>query len=164
MIGKHNRIYRMISSFTSEQSEQRLDRLTDIETSKIIQINDEEVIVELQYDGKVCHWEKGDLMLAILMIDDDGLREFKRLDNKMHEGFDGWTKYEDITEDVLYDRFDTSVFGFLENDMKFDFFVYRNENLTKDDVLDKILKFGVDSLTENEKLLLADKKMINPFD
>ena len=158
------RIYRIITSFTAEQSEIGVKKFSDYEIKEVMEIVDSCVNYTLKYDGKVCHWEKGDLMLAILMIDDDGLREFKRLDNKMHEGFDGWTKYEDITEDVLYDRFDTSVFGFLENDMKFDFFIYRNENLTKDDVLDKILKFGVDSLTENEKLLLADKKMINPFD
>jgi hypothetical protein len=87
------------------------------------------------------------------------------LDNKMHKDFtNGWTKCEDITESVLYDVFDTSVFGFFENEMIYDFFIWRSQNLTKDDVLDKILKFGIDSLTKNDKLVLEDKKMILPFD
>lgn len=156
------RIWKVISNFDAEQTEEGAIRLNSDELKSVEDILDEHLF--LRYDGKVCHWENGDLMLAILMIDDDGLKEFKRLDNKMHEGFEGWTKYEDITEDVLYDRFDTSIFGFLENDMKFDFFVYRNENLTKDDVLDKILKFGIDSLTKNDKLVLEGKEMILPFD
>ena len=164
MTEKHNRIYRMISSFTSEQSEQRLDRLTDIETSKIIQINDEEVIVELQYDGKVCHWREGDLNYSILYLTEKQVEFIKEIDKKLHEGLEGYTTIDDITEDVLYDRFNTSVFGFLEFEMKFDFFKYRKENLTKDDILDKILKYGKESLTENDKLLLEDKQMISPID
>ena len=164
MIGKHNRIYRMISSFTSEQSEQRLDRLTDIETSKIIQINDEEVIVELQYDGKVCHWREGDLNYSILYLTEKQVEFIKEIDKKLHEGLSGYTLIDDITEDVLYEKFDTSVFGFLEFEMKYDFFRYRQEYLTKDDVLDKMLKYGKESLTENDKLLLEDKQMISPID
>ena len=34
----------------------------------------------------------------------------------------------------------------------------------KDDVLDKMLKYGKESLTENDKLLLEDKEMISPID
>ena len=38
------------------------------------------------------------------------------------------------------------------------------ENLTKDDILDKILKYGKESLTENDKLFMDDKEMISPLD
>ena len=76
----------------------------------------------------------------------------------------GYTLIDEITEDVLYEKFDTSVFGFFEFEMKYDFFRYRERNLTKDDVLDKLLKYGKESLTENDKLLLEDKEMISPID
>ncbi len=56
------------------------------------------------------------------------------------------------------------MFGFFQFEMRFDFFKYREENLIKDDILDKILKHGKESLTENDKLLLEDKKMISPID
>ena len=164
MTEKHNRIYRMISSFTSEQSEQRMNKLTDGELSKIHQIIDEEVIVDLQYNGKVCHWREGDLNFSILYLTEKQVEFIKEIDKKLHEGLSGYTLIDDITEDVLYEKFDTSVFGFLEFEMKFDFFKYRQENLTKDDVLDKMLKYGKESLTENDKLLLDDKQMISPID
>jgi len=48
--------------------------------------------------------------------------------------------------------------------MIYDFFIWRSKNLTKDDVLDKILKFGIESLTKNDKLVLEGKEMILPFD
>ena len=86
------------------------------------------------------------------------------MDDKLHKDIEGYTTIDDITEDVIYDRFDTSVFGFLQLEMSFDFFKYREENLTKDDILDKILKYGKESLTENDKLLLEDKVMISPID
>lgn len=164
MTEKHNRIYRMISSFTSEQSEQRMDKLTDIELSKIHQIIDEEIIVDLQYNGKVCHWREGDLNYSILYLTEKQVEFIKEIDKKLHEGLSGYTLIDDITEDVLYEKFDTSVFGFLEFEMKYDFFRYRDRNLTKDDVLDKMLKYGKESLTENDKLLLEDKQMISPID
>ena len=164
MTEKHNRIYRMISSFTSEQSEQRMDKLTDIELSKIHQIIDEEIIVDLQYNGKVCHWREGDLNFSILYLTEKQVEFIKEIDKKLHEGLSGYTLIDDITEDVLFEKFDTSVFGFLEFEMKYDFFRYREKNLTKDDVLDKMLKYGKESLTENDKLLLEDKEMISPID
>lgn len=164
MTEKHNRIYRMISSFTSEQSEQRMDKLTDIELSKIHQIIDEEIIVDLQYNGKVCHWREGDLNYSILYLTEKQVEFIKEIDKKLHEGLSGYTLIDDITEDVLYEKFDTSVFGFLEFEMKYDFFRYRDRNLTKDDVLDKILKYGKETLSENDKLLLEDKQMISPID
>jgi len=156
------KIFKIISNYTQEQTEVGSIRLTSDEVAKVEKILDENVF--LKYDGKVCHWERGDLMYAIMITDDDGISEMMRIDNKMHKGFEGWTEFEDITEEVLYDKFDTSVFGFFENEMIYDFFIWRSQNLTKDDVLDKILKWGIDSLTKNDKLVLEDKKMVLPFD
>lgn len=164
MTEKHNRIYRMISSFKDVESEGGMKNLTDVELEKIHQLIDSEVIIDLKYNGKVCHWREGDLNYNILYLTESQIEFIKLIDKKLHEGLSGYTLVDEITEDVLYDRFDTSVFGFFEFEMKFDFFKYRQENLTKDDVLDKILKYGKETLSENDKLLLEDKQMISPID
>jgi hypothetical protein len=48
--------------------------------------------------------------------------------------------------------------------MKFKFHEYRVNYLTKDDILYKILKYGKESLTENDKLFMKDEEMISPLD
>lgn len=163
-MNQHNRIYRMISSFTEEQSQKSITQLTDIELAQVHDLMDNETIVDFKYDGKVCHWGEGDLNYSILYVTEKQMMFVKEMDNKLHEGIEGYTTIDDITEDVLYDRFDTSVFGFLHLEMKFDFFNFRKEYLTKDTLLDKILKYGKDSLTNNDKLFLEDKEMISPID
>lgn len=44
-----------------------------------------------------------------------------KLTKSAHNGMEGYTIIDDISEDVLYDRFDMSVFGFFEFEMGFDF-------------------------------------------
>ena len=163
MTNKHNRIYRMISSFTEEQSQNSVSQLTDFELAEVYKLIDNENIIDFKYDGKVCHWREGDLNYSILYVTEKQINFVKEMDDKLHKDIEGYTTIDDITEDVIYDRFDTSVFGFLQLEMSFDFFKYREENLTKDDILDKILKYGKESLTENDKLLLEDKVMISPI-
>ena len=163
MTEKHNRIYRMISSFKDEESEEGMKNLTDAELEKIHELIDNEIIIDLKYNGKVCHWREGDLNYNVLFLTEKQIEFLKLMDKKLHEGLSGYTLIDDITEDVLYERFDTSVFGFFEFEMKFDFFRYREKYLTKDDVLDKLLKYGKESLTENDKLVLEDKEMISPL-
>ena len=161
---KHNRIYRMISSFTEEQSQNSVSQLTDFELAEVYKLIENENIIDFKYDGKVCHWREGDLNYSILYVTEKQINFVKEMDDKLHEGIEGYTTIDDITEDVLYDRFDTSVFGFYQFEMRFDFFKYREGNLIKDDILDKILKHGKESLSENDKLLLEDKEMISPID
>ena len=164
MTEKYNRIYRMISSFNDEESDSGIKNLTDVELEKIHQLVDNEIIIDLKYNGKVCHWREGYLNYNILFLTESQIEFIKLIDKKLHEGLSGYTLIDEITEDVLYEKFDTSVFGFFEFEMKYDFFRYRERNLTKDDVLDKLLKYGKESLTENDKLLLEDKVMISPID
>ena len=164
MTNTHNRIYRMISSFTEEQSQKSMTQLTDVELVQVHDLIDNENIIDFKYDGKVCHWREGDLNYSILYVTEKQINFVKEMDNKLHEGIEGNTTIDDITEDVLYDRFDTSVFGFFQLEMKYDFFNFRKEYLTKDILLDKILKYGKDSLTDNDKLFLEDKEMISPID
>lgn len=164
MTNKHNRIYRMISSFTDEQSQNSVSQLTDFELAEVYKLIENENIIDFKYDGKVCHWREGDLNYSILYVTEKQINFVKEMDAKLHEDIEGYTTIDDITEDVLYDRFDTSVFGFYQFEMRFDFFKYREGNLIKDDILDKILKHGKESLSENDKLLLEDKEMISPID
>ena len=166
MTDKHIKIYRLITSFTVEQSKIGWKKFTPIEIQEISDFLDDncEDRYEFQYDGNVCHWDKGDLEHDIFFITENDIEKIKNWDKIIHEGMDGFTKIDDITEDVLYDRIDTSVFGFFEFEMRYKFFQYRFENLTKDDILDKVLKYGKESLTENEKLFLDDKNMISPID
>jgi hypothetical protein len=154
----------MISSFTDEQSQNSVSQLTDFELAEVYKLIENENIIDFKYDGKVCHWREGDLNYSILYVTEKQINFVKEMDDKLHEGIEGNTTIDDITEDVLYDRFDTSVFGFYQFEMRFDFFKYREGNLIKDDILDKILKHGKESLSENDKLLLEDKEMISPID
>lgn len=158
------RIYRLISSFSDEESRMGFKNLTDIEISEISDLIDGEVIVDLKYDGEVCHWCDGHLSYNILFVTEDQIEFIKLVDDKIHEGLSGYTKIDDITEEVLFDRFETSVFGFFEVEMQYDFFLWRKNHLTKDDVLDKILKYGVASLSENDKLFLDNKEMLSPYE
>lgn len=159
-----DRIYRMVSSFTDEQSSIGLEKLSSFELSQVTDIMDDYIIIDLKYNGEVCHWREGDLNYSVLFMPQSKIDIIKSLETKVHEGLEGYTVIDDITEDILYEKFDTSVFGFLEFEMKFEFFKYRKDYLTKDIILDKILKYGKDSLTENEILFLSDKEMISPID
>ena len=155
-----DRIYRMVSSYTDEQSLIGLEKLSSFELSQVTDIMDDYIIIDLKYNGEVCHWREGDLNYSVLFMPQSKINIIKSIETKVHEGLDGYTVIDDITEDILYEKFDTSVFGFFEFEMNFEFFKYRKDYLTKD----KILKYGKDSLTENEKLFLGDKQMISPID
>ena len=159
-----DRIYRIITSFTSEQSEVGVKQFSTFELDEIMYIVDNSHIYTFKYDGKVCHWREGDLEYNIFFCDEKVMKKLTEFDEKAHNGMEGYTTIDDISEDVLFDRFDMSVFGFFEFEMGFDFFKYREKYLTKDDILDKILKYGKESLSDNDKLVLEDKEMVSPID
>jgi hypothetical protein len=165
MTNKHIKVFRIITSFTSEETLEAFKKFSPFEIEIMTNLIDDcGDRYEFQYDGNVCHWENGELEYDIFFVTESNIRELEKWDNIIHEGLEGHTKIDDITEDVLYDRIDTSVFGFFEFEMKVKFYDYRVENLTKDDILDKILKYGKESLTENDKLFMDDKEMISPLD
>ena len=113
-----------------------------------------------KYDGEVCHWKNGDDMLVIIITDSENISKIESIDFKYNGVVD---KFVDITKDILYDTYDTKIFGFAEEKMIIEFQKYRNIYLDKDIILDKINELGIESLTENDKLLLSDKKMIFRF-
>lgn len=159
-----SRVYRIITSFTTEQSEIGVKQFSTTEIEEIMDIVDSTHNYTFKYDGKVCHWREGHLEYNIFFCDEKTIQKLNEIDEKAHNGMEGYTIIDDISEDVLYDRFDMSVFGFFEFEMGFDFFKYREKYLTKDDILDKILKYGKESLSDNDKLVLEDKEMVSPID
>lgn len=157
------KIYKVISTYSTEDTELGLTRLTQHENEIADNIIDDYNNNFFLYDGNVCDWEEGDRMYAVLIMTESEIKQFKEIDDKLHEGFEGYTTIEEITESVLYDMFDCNIFGFAKSDMEFTFFQYRNNYMTKDDILDKILKHGKKSLTQNDLLFLEDKEMIFPI-
>lgn len=157
------RIFKIVTSFTDEQSFDRLCNLDDSELVKMLDLEYNPNFKSFYFDGDVCHWKNGHLQMYIFIADRDELDEILIIDSKLHIGLDGFTKYEDITEDILYDVHDLSVYGYAMENMEALFHFYRRDHLTKDVILDKILKYGIDSLTENDRKILEDKKMVAPF-
>jgi hypothetical protein len=169
MTNKYIKVYRFFTTFTLEQSEIGWDKFTPFEFEEIRNYLETNCYdrYEFKFDGNVCHLGKEGYDYDIFFVTEPVIRRLEEWDNRIHEDLDssdGYTKIDDITEDVLYDRLDTSVFGVFELEMKVRFYYYRVEYLTKDDILDKILKYGKESLTENDKLFLEDKEMISPLD
>jgi len=159
-----DKVYRIITSFTPEQSEIGVKKFSDYEVKEIIDIINGTHNYTFTYDGSVCHWREGELEYNIFFCDEKTLEKLKKFDEVAHEGMDGYTEIDDITNEVLLDMIDTSVFGFFEFEMRCDFFNYRKDHLTKDHILDKILNYGKESLSENDKLFLDDKEMVSPID
>jgi hypothetical protein len=156
------KVFKIISSYSDKDTLNGLKRLNEEETNDFYSFENEPDATFLKFDGTVCHWEKGHLMLAII-IGQEKVELFKYLDDKIHEGCEGYTTIEDITEEILYTIHDTSIYGFIEGNMQHDFHTYRQSFLSKDDVLDKICKHGIESLNENDKLFLQDKELKHPI-
>ena len=157
------KVFKVISSYSSEDTTNGLKKLSSSDSKDYYSFENDPDSIFFMFDGKVCHWEKGHLMLAIIFGDDEKIGLLKYLDDMIHNGCEGYTTIEEITEEILYTLHDTSIYGFAEDNLKYDFHVYRESYLYKDDVLDKIYKHGIESLNENDKLLLEDKKMIFYF-
>ena len=153
-------VYKVISSYSTEDTELGISRLNTRENEIADRIIDDLNNNFFMFNGEICHWEEGNRMYAVLIMTEDEIKQFKEIDDKLHDGFEGYTTIEDITESVLYDMFDCNVFGFAKSDMEYTFFQYRKKYITKDDILDKIIKHGKESLTQNDLLFLEDKKMI----
>jgi hypothetical protein len=153
-------VYKVISSYSTEDTNKGLSRLDTRENEIADKIIDDLNNNFFMFNGEICHWEEGNRMYAVLIMTEDEIKQFKEIDDKLHDGFEGYTTIEDITESVLYDMFDCNVFGFAKSDMEYTFFQYRKKYITKDDILDKIIKHGKESLTQNDLLFLEDKKMI----
>jgi hypothetical protein len=160
------RIYKIISSFKEEDTAKGLNKLPKVTQDMLIELVRKYEFYDFKYDGKVCHWSKGDMELSIGFCPVEYVREIKKWDDIIHEGVEGYTHIYDITDEVLYSRHDMEVYGFFKEELMISFDDYIVEYITKDIILDKINLYGVESLTENDKRILNDqpyKKFIDTF-
>jgi hypothetical protein len=58
------RIYRIISSFSEEDTTIGLNKLPKVTQNMLIDLVNQYDLYDLRYDGKVCHWRDGDMSLA----------------------------------------------------------------------------------------------------
>jgi hypothetical protein len=159
------RAYRIISNHPEDMTIKGIENLTDEEREAYLGFGDDEDITIFRFDGERCHWSEGEAVLAIAFADEEKIALMKRLDEKIHPGesLATYTKFEDITSEVLHSAHDTSIYGFMEEHVQRDFHLYRERYLEKDDILDKINIYGIDSLTENDRLFMQDRDMVDPF-
>ena len=158
------RIFRIITSYTEDQTNKGLEKLSK-ETIKMLEdYVDRYEYYDLRYNDEVCHWSKGDLGLTIEICPVEHIEFIKKWDDIIHEGIDGYTTIEDITDEVLYGQHNMEIYGFFKNEMIMIFDEYIIDNITKDIVLDKINLYGVESLTENDKRILNDEPYIRYID
>jgi hypothetical protein len=126
--------YRIKTSLTKEQSEKIVDSLTPIEIERLesykLKAYDEET------NGKINSYIISDryVFTRILLF----LRQ-KDID----------FEYEDISDSVL-----TGDIVFKDTIFEDDVNEFIKNNITVDHILDKINKFGIDSLSENDKIVL----------
>ena len=158
------KIYRFISSFSEEDTTIGLDRLPKTTQDFLVDFVSQYDLYDLKYNGKVCHWSEGDMCLSVGFCTDEYAIEFKKWDDIIHEGMEGFTTVEDITDEVLYGKHDLEVYGFLKENVMITFDDYIENNITKDIILDKINLYGIDSLSENDKRILNDEPYVRYVD
>ena len=158
------RIYRFISSFSEEATTNGIDKLPKATKDMLIELSTKYESYDFRYDGNVCHWKNGDISLSIVFCPDDYADEVRKWDDLIHEGIEGFTKIEDITDEVLFGQHDMEVYGFFKEELIFCFDDYIVDCITKDIVLDKINLYGIESLTENDKRILDDLPYIKFID
>jgi hypothetical protein len=158
------KIYRFISSFSEEDTNIGLHRLPKTTGDFLVDFINQYDLYDLRYDGKVCHWSEGDMFLSVGFCTDEYAIEFKKWDDIIHEGMEGFTTVEDITDEVLYGKHDMEIYGFLKENVMITFDDYIENYITKDIILDKINLYGIDSLSENDKRVLNDEPYVRYVD
>jgi hypothetical protein len=104
------------------------------------------------------------MSLSVGFCTEEYANEVKKWDDIIHEGMEGFTTVEDITDEVLYGQHDMEIYGFLKENVIITFDDYIDNYITKDIILDKINLYGVESLTENDKRILSDLPYIRYVD
>ena len=126
--------YKIKTNLTKEQSEKIVDSLTSIEVERLesykLKAYDEEI------DGKINSYIISDRYV------------FTRISLFLRQK-DIDFEHEDISDDVLTG--DISFKGTSFEDEVNEFII---TNITVDHILDKINKFGIESLTDNDKIIL----------
>lgn len=148
-------ILKLISSHTEKETSKGFENLTLSEKKFMEDIVSNENSINFYYDGEKIN-DLGDMEYWLIRCFESDLPKILDIDKRVHINSKGFTKVEDITKDVLYSLHDTSFYGDKEpNVVKF-LNRFKNACLTKDDILEKILELGIESINEDDKKILQD--------
>ena len=154
------RVYEYFTTFTNEQSWENKHRISDFDLDFILSLE----CIEMYFDGeKYTSEADNNSSLSIITCTEDEINQLKAIDFKLHHDIEGYTTVTDITDDVLMGVYDCDKYDFAK-ELVIDFlYEWRKIYLEQDDILDKINKYGIDSLTQQEKDYLETGILNNPF-
>jgi len=155
------RVYEYFSTYKTEDSVEKHDRLTEIDLEFIDSLE----LIDLHYDGEKYTWkdEKDNTELTIIVCTEDEINKIKEIDFRLHYDVEGYSKVTDVTNDVLMGVYDCDRYGFAREIVMAMLYDWRRTYLEDDDLLDKINKYGANSLTQQEKDFLETGVLNNPF-
>jgi len=157
------RVYEYFSTYKTEDSLERQHRVTQVDVDFIDGLE----LIDLYYDGEKYTWKDeptNQNSLTIIVCTEDELNKIKKIDFEIHHDADGLSTVTDVTEEVLMGTYNFDKFGFARENVMIMLYDWRKTYLEEDDLLDKISKFGANSLTQQEKDFLETGELKNPFE
>ena len=158
------RVYKHTSTYSEVEMRNSIDKnLSESEIEFIAGFD----TIDFYYDGNKYTWnsELPDLTaISFIHMSDDEIKKIKEIEYKIVSELKGESKFEDLTEEVLYDLHDCDQYGFANDHVRIFFHEWRLDNLESDDILDKISKYGIESITQQEKDFLETGILNNPYD
>ena len=151
---KFRRIIRLECLAIEAHEDMISEIMSEIEIETIQDILNESV--EFKFDGVEYHWDKGEKSVTIIHLDLNQLETLEKFIQKFYGDFDLEFKIDDISKDVLLGIHDVD-YGFAKEQMVLFFEKYISENLESDDILDKMIEFGKDSISKSEFSFLDGK-------
>lgn len=157
------RLYEYISTYIEEETESVThDRATpqDLEFLESIEH------LEMYVDGDKFSWKvlsPATKTFYLIACTEEELEKLKDFDHRLHFDINGYSESIDVTESVLYGTYDCDRFGFAREAVIAMTYDWRKDHLEEDDLLDKITKYGKESLTEQEIDFLKTGELKNPF-
>lgn len=157
------RLYEYISTYIEKETESVThDRATpqDLEFLESIEH------LEMYVDGDKFSWKvlsPATKTFYLIACTEEELEKLKDFDHRLHFDINGYSESIDVTESVLYGTYDCDRFGFAREAVIAMTYDWRKDHLEEDDLLDKITKYGKESLTEQEIDFLKTGELKNPF-
>ena len=157
------RLYEYISTYIEEETESVThDRATPQDLEFLESIEQ----LEMYVDGDKFSWKvlsPATKTFYLIACTEEELEKLKDFDHRLHFDINGYSESIDVTESVLYGTYDCDRFGFAREAVIAMTYDWRKDHLEEDDLLDKITKYGKESLTEQEIDFLKTGELKNPF-
>ena len=157
------RIYKYVSTYPTAETVKRKDRITEEELEFLI---DELEYLDFYIDGDKYTWDSeipNVISISFIICTEEELQRIIDIDTKLHHDLDGYSTADDITKSVLYGLFDCDEYGFAHLALTNMLYDWRKDYLTENDLLDKISDYGIESLTQQEKVFLDTGILKSPW-